>query len=490
MTLKYPRRAFLRTSMLAGLSLASPTIDFARQLQAKPPMRRQKIAVVGAGIAGLVAAYELMQSGHEVAVFEARARPGGRIFTVRDNFADGMHAEGGAIDFGDAYVLLQRYIRLFGLRFSGTEATSKSARPNDVYFLKGKRYVVAAGREPEWPYPLSADDRRLGIAGMWEKYVHRATQDISDPHASGWPDSKERTLDSVTIEEFLAKQGASNGVISTLRMDFLGDDYDHVSGLQDILWHRFFDANNKWMRLKDGNDQLPKAFASRLGRRIHYGTALVKLAQDSDKVYLALRQGNSLTQVETDRVVIAIPFSCLRNVEMDRSFSEGKRLAISKMRYDSAIHIHLQARTRFWQSQGNSGFANTDLAIRNVLDDTDGQMGSRGILGIETSGRNASLASNMTPEKRLAWALENVEKVFPGMAENFEGGTSVDWGQEPWSLGCGAYYGPGEMTTLFPHVGTQEGRVHFAGEHTSTVYVMEGAAQSGLRVANEINGAS
>jgi monoamine oxidase len=60
---------------------------------------------------------------------------------------------------------------------------------------------------------------------------------------------------------------------------------------------------------------------------------------------------------------------------------------------------------------------------------------------------------------------------------------------EPWSLGASAYFGPGEMTTMFPHVASVEGRVHFAGEHTSELYVMEGAAQSGVRAAREVGAA-
>ena len=75
------------------------------------------------------------------------------------------------------------------------------------------------------------------------------------------------------------------------------------------------------------------------------------------------------------------------------------------------------------------------------------------------------------------------------MAENVEGATSIAWEAEPWSLGASAYFGPGEMTTMFPHVASVEGRVHFAGEHTSELFVMEGAAQSGVRVANEISAA-
>jgi monoamine oxidase len=101
-------------------------------------------------------------------------------------------------------------------------------------------------------------------------------------------------------------------------------------------------------------------------------------------------------------------------------------------------------------------------------------------------GTNSRLSGTMTSEERIRWGLENVTKVFPEMTANFDGGTSVVWDEEPWSLGAAAYFAPGEMTTMFPHVATPEGRIHFAGEHTSPLYVMEGAAQSGVRAAREI----
>jgi monoamine oxidase len=479
------RRTFLKNSFLSSAALAFAP-KCVHNLRIPLAVKPQKVIVVGAGIAGLIAAYELMQSGHDVRVLEARMRPGGRIHTLRDAFADGLHAEAGATEFGDSYPLLQRYVKLFGLPFAETEANQKTAGANDVYFLAGKRYLVRPGEELDWPYRLSEEDRNLGIAGLWNKYVS-STEGVLDPGATGLPGGAYRSYDQGTIEELLRKRGAPEGVISVLKMDFLGDDYDHVSGLQDILWHRFFAQNKKWAQLRDGNDELPRAFAKKLGQRVEYGVVLRKITQDKTSVRLSVSRGDSLEQVEGERAAIAIPFSCLRNVEMDSSFSDGKRMAISGMRYDSAVHIHLQSRSRFWVPQCLSGFASTDLPIRNILHDTEGQPGVRAVIGIEMAGRNAQFAASMSPQDRLGWAVENVTKIFPAMSSNFEGGTSIVWDQEPWSLGCAAYYAPGEMTAMFPHVARPEGRVHFAGEHTSLWYVMEGAAQSGVRVAQEIN---
>jgi monoamine oxidase len=482
------RRTFLRNSLLSSTGLTLPNIFHIFPI---PPNRKcQKVIVVGAGIAGLIAAYELMRSGHEVKVFEARTRPGGRIHTLRDPFADGLHAEAGATEFGDSYSLLQGYIKQFNLPFAEAGANQKTVSPSDVYFLAGKRYVVRPGEEPDWPYQLSKDDRKLGVAGLWNKYLTLPTGTVANRNTTELLDGADRSWDQGTIDDLLRKGGASEGVISLLKMDFLGDDYDHVSALQDMVWHRFFEQNNKWAQLRDGNDELPKAFAKRLGERLEYGSVLRKITQDKNGVRLSLSRGDSVEQVEGDRAVIAIPFSCLRNVEMDGSFSPGKRMAISRMRYASAMHIHLQSRIRFWVPQNLSGFANTDLPIRNILHDTEGQPGVRGIIGIETAGPSALLAAEMGAEDRLRWAMGDLVKIFPEISSNFEGGTSVVWDQEPWSLGCAAYYAPGEMTEMFQHVGTPEGRVHFAGEHTSSLYVMEGAAQSAVRVVQEINAVS
>ena len=280
---------------------------------------------MGAGIAGLIAAFELMKAGHDVTVLEARMRPGGRVHTLRDEFSDGLYAEAGAFDFSEAYTLLQHYIRLFNLPVEETDSAEKNINAKDVFYLQDKRYVVRAGTSPEWPYQLSKEERKLGPEGLWNKYMVGAAGQIRDPLTPGWPDPAAGQLDACTVNEFLRKQGASEGIVSLLRMTFLGEDFDYVSALQDSIWDAFSERGKTWSKLRGGNDQLPRAFAQKLGTRMHYGAAVRRVTQDKEKVTLSVSRAGQLEQVEAERVVLTIPFSVLRNLELDSSFSSQKR---------------------------------------------------------------------------------------------------------------------------------------------------------------------
>ncbi|MCU1317703.1 MAG: hypothetical protein JWN63_3025 [Candidatus Acidoferrum typicum] len=312
------RRAFLQTSLLSGASLALSPNTSALVLRATSAARPQKIVVVGAGIAGLIAAFELMQSGHDVTLLEARMRPGGRIHTMRDQFSDGLYAEAGAFDFGESYTTLNRYIRMFDLPLEQMGAAEKNVAANDVFYLQGKRYVVPPGTSPDWPYGLSPEDRKLGPQGLWEKYVGSRVGNIQEPLSPGWPDRAATSLDALTVNEIARKNGATDAVLSMLRLTFLGEDFDYVSALEDIVWQRFFDSGEIGSKLRGGNDKLPMAFAQKLGPRIHYGAAVRKVSQNKDRVTLSVSRAGQVTQVEADRVVLAIPFSVLRDVKTRR----------------------------------------------------------------------------------------------------------------------------------------------------------------------------
>jgi monoamine oxidase len=470
------RRKFITSSAAFGASAILPR--FPSIAAAADP---QKVVVVGAGIAGLVAAYELLQAGHDVHVFEARIRPGGRIYTLREPFSDGLHAEAGAIDIGDGYSLLMRYLRDFDLLL-----TEEQSLPKQIFYVNRQRYVVAAGQEPDWPYPLTPEEKQLGQAGLWKKYVSAMVQEIGEPTHTGWPAANALHYDRTTLNDMLLRRGVSNAALPLFHMTLNGDDFDHVSALQTLSIEAFEKRNTRWRGIAGGNDRLPKALAAKLGHRVQYGAAMTKVEQTGRKCRIAFQQAGAQHQIESDHVILAIPFSVLRNVEMDGPLSAPKRKAIAALRYESITGVFLQSKRRFWSEQGVAGSAFTDLPIAAIQEIAGGQNTSGGILQCMTERDMARKVQSMENEERIRWTLGYFDKVHPGFAANFKSGSSIVWDEEPWSLGAWAYYAPGEMKELFPHVARAEGRIHFAGEHTASDMTLECAAQSGLRAAAEI----
>ncbi len=148
--------------------------------------------------------------------------------------------------------------------------------------------------------------------------------------------------------------------------------------------------------------------------------------------------------------------------------------------------VYVQTQTRAWLDQGLSGFATTDLPIGTVWDCAEGQPGERGILECYTSGERARKLAALSEPQRIRAAVENLQKLFGDAG--YGKSVSVAWDADPLARGAFAWLKRGQMSTLLPHIATREGRVFFAGEHTSPWFGwMQGALQSGSRVAREVS---
>jgi monoamine oxidase len=185
--------------------------------------------------------------------------------------------------------------------------------------------------------------------------------------------------------------------------------------------------------------------------------------------------------------VCAVPFSVLRRIEITAPLSPEKRRAIAEQPYDSATRVFVQVRRRHWEREGLSGFATTDLPDE-IWHPTFDQPGPRAVLVSYTSGAQARRVAALAATERVAWMGRRAARLHPGLREHFEGGASFCWDEDEWARGAYSILKPGQMFTLLPHVARSEGRLHFAGEHTSAwPGWMQGALASGLRAAREIN---
>ncbi len=487
------RRAFLQHGAgLVGAACAPWTsIAAAQPVPSAPAAARPlNIVVIGAGMAGMAAALDLIDAGHRVSIVEARARAGGRVYTIRGPFAEGLYAEAGAMQVFDAHTRVMHRIKALDVAIDPIVPSPHAA----IVYAQGKRVPITPGRPVEWPYDLTPEERTLDRRQLWQRYVVPVLNDVAQAEADGGLPGPLRRYDEMTFTAFLQSRGASPAAIAILRTGLvagLGDGSDRVSALNLLREAMHREEFKQGYTIRGGTDRLPLALAHRLRDVIRYGLPVVRIEQRSTDVAVICDRGGHHETLTADRVVCAIPFPLLRRIEVAPTLSPEKQMAVERLQYTSVTRVYLQTRTRFWLDEGFSGYAQTDLPIMGVYDRTVNQAGTRGILESYTSGEPARRLRPMSDRERVEATLASMRLVHPTIVDAFESGTSYCWEADEWARGGYAWFKPGEMTTLLPSVLRQEGRLHFAGDHaSSSPGWMEGALESAERIVQEIARAS
>lgn len=269
------RRNFVKTSTFATAGLLLPI-----GLAASAQKAKKKVIVLGAGLAGLTAAWELVQAGHEVIVVEARNRSGGRVLTLREGFTSGLTAEAGAMSFNDNYFNLLRYVKLFNIPYESLRTPAiRNPGGNGVYHLQGKR-IVRDGAKIDWPYELKPEERESSITN---RYIQPLLDGVKDANISDSLYAWAHSIDNKTLLQLIAERGASPGAQEIIRLTTW---YCDRQGRASAAWNLLPVLQS--VRSKDvysfpgGVDNLTTAFTVRLGERIRFGAEILSIKNDSD----------------------------------------------------------------------------------------------------------------------------------------------------------------------------------------------------------------
>lgn len=491
-TIDIQRRRLLAgtLSALAGIylprGLAAPVVDALPQRQAGS--LRSHVAVVGAGLAGLAAARELQRAGHRVTVLEARQRPGGRVFSDRDSFSDVGAVERGAVVFSGSYQVASRYIDELGLERA-------PFLPPDLPMLHhvgGARRAVAAGDSLADLYSLTEAEAAKGPIGLVLDYFVKALPpQAMQPGIP--PDAALRGLDTQSFADFLRRQGASEGAVKLIQDAlYFGWDPENASALSiaktDI--GLFFQGDPMFV-LAGGNSRLPEAMAGELGDNLHYGAQVSRLMQDKDQVRVRYRKEGSTKELGVDRVVLAVP-APVAALEADAfSLSQQYREALAALPQHDILRVQFGVDGAFWRGRGESGAAVTDLfggrVDRQPYSDV-GEPGRPAVLDALIVGDDAARLARLDDGDLEAAVAEDIAAIHPGFAEHRQGVAIQRWVSDPLTLGGWSWPGPGFVSSHLAQLQKPDGRIHFAGEHTSLLRAtMEGALQSGVGAARQID---
>jgi monoamine oxidase len=494
---KLTRRQLLGGSAAAaGLALAGCR-PFAPAPRTLAGGGEGRVVIVGAGIAGLTAGYRLHQQGVSVRIFEGQDRIGGRMYSLRGYFPDDQVAELGGELIDTGHVHIRKLAEELEIPLDDYVFDDPGLE-RDVFFFDGRR--IGEREVAKAFVPVS---RRL----VWD----RSTLD-GDWVSHREPNGGER-LDRTPLSQWLAGIETEAWLQQLLDVAYTteyGLEIAEQSALNLLLMldpnplpFRVFGDSDERFHVRGGNDLIPKALAERLGGRVETGAQVEAVSRRPDGSFaVSVRKGLGVEEVPADHVVIAVPFTLLRErrdgpwIRLDDSLGipEVQRTAIRELGYGTNSKLMVGFAKRLWREvdqppYNSNGSVLTGLPFQLCWETSRLQKGASGILTNFTGGRRGLEIGAGTAEERARELARMLDRVFPGVSGDRNGKQArFLWPAFKWTRGSYASYRPGQWTAFGGEEGRRVGNLHFAGEHTSASAqgFMEGGCESGERVAAEI----
>jgi monoamine oxidase len=494
----------------AAMYQAMTALGHAAETQFKGPPKLASakpgatVLVLGAGLAGMLAAYELTKAGYKVQILEYQHRAGGRNWSVRGgdtivelggakqtcSFAPGNYLNPGPWRIPHHHRTLLHYCKAFGVDLEPFIQMNHNAlvHRKDAFGGKPQRYKELAV------------DFKGHVAELLTKSLNVGALD-----AAVTKEDKEKLLAA------LREWGVLDGDLKyTTNLGSSGQrGYDRapgggvggeptpsqVNGLSDVLsshvWTQTAFYFNYLMQTtmfqpKGGMDMIGKGFVRQVGKLIRYNTKVTSITQD-DKGVTAQWEDTATGQKGSSSaqwMVNTIPLPVLSQIPMQ----VGPKLqaAIKAVPMNGQVKIGLEMKTRFWEENysiyGGHSFTDQAISLISYPNNNFFKDGPAVLLGAFANGIGAFQLAGMTPEKRIEAALAQGSVFHPAeYRAQFMNGTSVAWSRQPWIMGCTSNWTEQSRAEHYQNLVAMDGRIVLAGEH-ATYYGgwMEGSLLSAV----------
>lgn len=467
------------------------------------------VLILGAGLAGMSAAYELRAAGYKVQVLEYREKAGGRCWTLRSgdtytelggftqkvDFAEGNYINPGPWRIPHDHYAVLDYCKRFGVKLEPFIQVNHNAYLHNTKAFDGKpqrfkeiaadyrghvaELLAKAANADKLDDLATTEDLKILVAslkrygGLNDDLDYVAGEDSSE--LRGWKkapgggvDGKPEPSEPISLSEIL-KSNLWRSLVT-------GESIDHQAAIFQPV---------------GGMDMIAQAFQREVGDLITFNAKVIRIAQDEKGVsatYVPSHGAGKETTVTADYCICTIPFSVLGQI--DHNFSSEMTSIIDSTSYYAAFKCGLEFKRRFWEEDEHiyGGISYTDLPISQISYPSTGYFSSGPgvLLGGYCWGASAYQFAALPPEKRIEKALEMGAQLHPQYHEEFKTGVAVAWHRVPWVLGCYANWKDKEND--YPKAVQMDGRTLMAGEHLSYLPAwMEGAILSSLDAVKRLH---
>jgi monoamine oxidase len=480
------RRKLLGTAALGTAATALPETPAFGASRVKAD-----VAIVGAGLAGLTAARNLVKTGHSVVVLEARDRVGGR--TLNHRLPDGQAIEAGGEFVGPTQTRVLALAKAVGV---GTFKTYNEGE--NVYIHDGVRSTYAAvpgiPNPPEDPDLFKDSIALLGPADTLGKQVG-----VKAP----WAAKTAAKLDKQTVDQWVranTKSPLAAPLLDVVNQAIYGKDSTQLS----LLFNAFYtaaagDAKNAGAyarlisaaggaqenRFKGGSQEIALKVAAALGKRVRLSSPVRSITQTKKGVKVV---ADGVT-VEAKRVIVAVPPVLAREIKFSPALPAAKRTVLARYTPGDMIKVQVIYPTPWWRAKGFSGQWVISNGPAGVTYDNTPASGAPGVILGFVGGRFAKTFRALDATARKQAFVDQVAASFGDEARADSDYFDLDWTAEPYTRGCPTgSFSPGQMSKLGAHIRPPLGRIHWAGTETADFWAgyMDGAVRSGERAAREV----